>query len=456
MKFLRRSLPAIFAFAFFACSAQDPSLYSFKKDDTVLRKSLYDVSVRKETSLINSLGKQYQSDYKKIYADRFKEISALWQSTRPVTEPAIYKYLQSIVDRIVSANPDLKGTDARIVFTRDWWPNAFSLGDGSIAINAGLLIFMDNEAELAFAISHEIGHYVLNHGDDRIKKYIEKLNNQDVQKELKRLSKEEFLVNQQAEKLLKNLLFDSRRHAREDEAEADRFAFEHLKNTGYDCMAIGTMLSSLDRVDDSAIFKPLILENIFSFSEYPFRKKWVDKESAIFSELSDDETSLTKKERDSLKTHPDCAQRIVLLQDSLKYHPGKKFLVNEKMFNGLKKDFFLEMTEECYDRRSFSRNLYYSLLLLQSGQDTSFAIYSVVRCLNRIYLEQEAHNLDGSIDQEDKKYPADYNLLLRMLNRLKLDELATINYEFCKNHYEQMREYPGFRDELKKIKKPKN
>ncbi|HEV8283439.1 MAG TPA: M48 family metallopeptidase, partial [Chitinophagaceae bacterium] len=457
--FHQKIFPFLFCLISLFTKAQLGPVYSFKKDDTILRKNYYEQSLKKETEIISSLGKEYQVDYKKIYEQRFKEISSLWQSSRPLTSPDANNYLQSIVKKIITANPDIKGTDARIVFTRDWWPNAFSMGDGSIAINAGLMIFLDNEAELVFVICHELAHYHLDHSGKTIKKYVETINSEAYQKELKKLSKQQYRVGQQTEELAKSMTFDSRRHNRDNEAEADRWAFQHMKNTGYDCGAIKTALTSLNKMDDSLLFKPLVLEQTFNFNEYPFKKKWVEKESAIFSQLNEDDAPLTKKEKDSLKTHPDCERRIAFLEDSLErmaLQSGKKFLVDERIFKQLKKDLFLEMIEECFTEKSLSRNLYYNLLMLQAGENTSMAVYSVSRCLNHIYENQKAHRLGLMVDAEDKRYPDDYNLLLRMLNRLKLDEITTLNYQFCKQHYEQMKDYPGFRDEIKKIQKQKN
>ncbi|MGZ5222425.1 MAG: M48 family metallopeptidase, partial [Chitinophagaceae bacterium] len=345
----------------------------------------------------------------------------------------------------------LKKTDARIVFSRDWWPNAYSMGEGTIAINAGLMIFLDNEAELVFVLCHELAHYYLDHTAKAIKKYVETVNSDAFQQELRRLSKTQYGANRQLEELTKSFVFSSRRHNRENEAAADRLAFSFMKKTGYDCNAIKTGLELLDKVDDSLVFKPLALEQVFNFSGYPFRKKWIQKESSIFSQLNENDSPRSVKEKDSLKTHPDCDKRIALLSDSLQAvaGTGKKFMVDEQLFNQLKKDFFIEMAEQCYRDKNLSRNLYYSLLLLQS-ENMPVAVYSVARCLNQIYDLQKDHQLGQKLDTENKSYPEEYNLLLRMLGRLRLDEIADLNYHFGKQYEMTMKGYSAFEKELKK------
>jgi len=431
--------------------------YVFQKDDSVLKKQYFEQSIKQKESLIASLGAQNSKYYKEAYEDQFKEIGKLLQSSRSVTAPEPNRYLQSVLQKIIAANDELKGKELRVIFSRDWWPNAYSMGEGTIAINAGLMIFLENEAELAFIICHELSHYYLQHTQKAVKKYIETINSPALQEELKKLSKEEFKVNQRLEQLIKTLVFDSRQHSRSNEAEADMQAFDFMKKTGYDCKAIESSLHLLDKIDEVSYYKPLNLEQVFNFIDYPFKKRWTQKESVIFGQLNEKDGPLTPQEKDSLKTHPDCSTRILLLSDSIKkISAGKNFLADENAFNKLKKDFFPEIVEECYKEENLSRNLYYSLQMLQANENTSLAIYSVARCLNELYENQKNHRVGLTIDLENKVYPDDYNLLLRMLSRLKLDEIASLNYYFCKQYFEQMKDYPNFRDELKKLQKPQN
>ncbi len=436
--------------------AQLQPVYSFQQDDTVLRKNYYDQTIKKKELLLASVGKEYAKDYKAIYDDQFKEIGGFWKSSRAVTSPGIYNYLQSVVQNIISVNPELKGTDARIVFTRDWWPNAVSMGDGSVAINAGLFIFMSSEAELAFIICHELAHYYLGHTPEKIKKYVETINSDAYQAELKRIAKTTYGAGGQLEAFAKSTAFGSHRHSRESEAAADKQAYLFLKRTGYDIGAIRSALEMLDRIDDTSVYKPLNLAQVFNTKEYPFRKKWIEKESAIFAQVNDN-SSFTAQEKDSLKTHPDCTKRIALLADSINAATGgKKFMVNENLFSQLKKDLFLEITEECYRAKNLSRNLYYSLLLLQAEENKDIAVYSIARCLNDLFDKQKNHKLGTAVDTESKSFPEDYNLLLRMLERIRLDEMAGLNYAFCNEHAAVMKDFPGFDKELIKAKKSKD
>ena len=158
-----------------------------------------------------------------------------------------------------------------------------------IAQGAYLMIFLNNEAELAFVLCHELAHYYLDHSNQAIKKHIETINSEEFKKEIARLKKLEYRVMQQLEALLKPLFLNNRRHSRENESEADKYAFTFMKNAGYDCGAIKSCLDLFDRIDDTSIYKPIDLQHTFNFNNYPFRKKWIQKESVLFGEMTGDD-----------------------------------------------------------------------------------------------------------------------------------------------------------------------
>jgi uncharacterized protein YnzC (UPF0291/DUF896 family) len=90
--------------------------------------------------------------------------------------------------------------------------------------------------------------------------------------------------------------------------------------------------------------------------------------------------------------------------------------------------------------------------MLQNDDYTSVSIYSIARDLNILYQRQKDHKL-GDIEKETRNYPADYNLLLRMVDRLRLEEIASINYYFCRKYESQMTGDTRFAEEKRKAQK---
>ncbi|MFM9910735.1 MAG: M48 family metalloprotease, partial [Chitinophagaceae bacterium] len=277
-----------------------------------------------------------------------------------------------------------------------------------------------------------------------VDRYVQTINSEAFQKELKRLSKEEYMVNRQLEQLAKTIVFDNRRHSREYEADADRKAYEYVLKSGFYTGAAEAVLLMLDKVDDTAYFKSLQADKLLNFANYPFKQKWIQKESAIFIEMKEETDQKKKQEEDSLKTHPDCLKRIELLHKNKITLTGNDFLINENFFTKLQSDFLVEITEACYENNNLSRNLFYSLQMIQEKRFMPYAVFSTARCLNKIFEEQKNHKLGLQIDIENKDYPEDYNLLLRLLSRIRLQELGLVILHFCSSNADMMKLYPDF------------
>lgn len=78
-----------------------------------------------------------------------------------VVDQALLEYVQSVGDRIAKVSDRKLDYEFRIV--NDSTPNAWALPGGKIALNRGLLLEMQSEAELAAVLSHEIVHAAARH-----------------------------------------------------------------------------------------------------------------------------------------------------------------------------------------------------------------------------------------------------------------------------------------------------
>jgi hypothetical protein len=384
--------------------------------------------------LLSALPKEYNKDYKRIYESRSDAIAETMKTGFTVTEPGANAYLQSILKNILNANPELKGRDIRLVFTRDIVPNAYSLGEGTLFVNAGLMIYLDNEAQLAFAICHELAHQYLEHGNKEIKRVVELANSNELKKESKEIAKQQYRQGQKFEEMVKKYSFTKGRFSRDAETEADKFGFQFMKNSGYDCSQAKTCLQLLNIIDDTTFFKPVNLKEIFKFDDYAFKNKWIENESSIFAAMSGDNNILTKSEKDSLKTHPDCLKRIANLEQANSLISNGKKFTDEATFRKLQKQFIPELVEEAYQDENLGYHLYLSLQLLQKEEYSAYAVFTTVRTLNRLYELQKTHKIGTVTDKETRYYKEDYNLLLRMIDRLRLEDIANLSYHFAKKY----------------------
>lgn len=442
---------------FFVLQAQQNPFYVFQTDDTVLKTNWVHAVRTVKKSWLSNVNPSYKKDYENIYKTHFEQVEKIVGSKSVITAKEPHQYLQQIVAKIIKANPVLKADELRIFFTRDWWPNAYSMGDGSIAINAGLVIHLQNEAELAFVLCHELAHYYKSHTLQSVHQYITITNSAEFQKKLKDLSKQEYGVNGELEKLSRGLIFNSRQHSRSRETEADMQAYSFFKNTGYNATGITSLLQFLDTADKASVFPILNVQAMLNSENYPFKKKWIQDESSIFSKMNVQTTEEEANQADSFKTHPGCVARIAALKDSVAAQTtGKDFLVDETFFGKLKETLLFELIEYTYQDGNISRNLYYNLLLLQQKRETNLAAFFIARDLNKLYEQQKNHKAGLLLDKESKFFPPDYNILVRFLNRIRLDELAQITFAFCNRHLRSLTEHPAVAEQLNIAEKNNN
>ena len=78
-------------------------------------------------------------------------------------DPALQTYIRGVGKKLaaVSDRPDLP---YEFIVLNNRVPNAWALPGGKIAINVGLLVLLEDEAQLAAVLGHEIVHAAARHG----------------------------------------------------------------------------------------------------------------------------------------------------------------------------------------------------------------------------------------------------------------------------------------------------
>ncbi|HCS20055.1 MAG TPA: hypothetical protein DIW47_05750 [Bacteroidetes bacterium] len=143
-------------------------------------------------------------------------IDNLFRSGKVLYGDEVSVFCNSLLDSLLHDNPALRN-ELRIYTLRANEANAFSTYEGVILITTGLVARLDNEAQLAFIIAHEIAHYVKKHTVESFE-FNKELFEDDIRK--RKISFDE--------KILK-----SARHSRESEFEADEYGYELYVKAGY-------------------------------------------------------------------------------------------------------------------------------------------------------------------------------------------------------------------------------
>lgn len=162
------------------------------------------------------------------------------QSMGLVPDSALQSYVRGIAIRMAKASerPNLPWS---FDVVDDAAVNAFALPGGSIFVTRGILAFMQNEAELATVLGHEIGHVTAKHSVQQLSKaQLAQLGlgvGSIVSSDFAALSG---LVGQGLGLLML-------KYGRDAETQADDLGFKYSLNDGYDVRAMKSMFEMLQR-----------------------------------------------------------------------------------------------------------------------------------------------------------------------------------------------------------------
>jgi predicted Zn-dependent protease len=96
------------------------------------------------------------------------DLLAIEEVSRTYDDRFLQDYVNQLGQSLVPKETP-SGTLFSFRVVNDWQPNAFALPDGRIYVTAGLLAFVQNEAQLAVVLGHEIGHVIQGHYVESVK-----------------------------------------------------------------------------------------------------------------------------------------------------------------------------------------------------------------------------------------------------------------------------------------------
>lgn len=404
------------------------------KDDSLqlelFKKGIYE-NLKTDLSKLDG---DYKKEFTKIYKERVETVNELFVNKELLVTDEPQKYLQQLVSAIMIANPELGKRFTNVFFSRAYWPNAYSVGEGTIVFNIGLFSQLENEGQMVFVLCHEMAHLFLDHGNKAIDHYVTTVFADDFQKMLKKLKKQEYAQNKELNKLEQTIVFTGRRHSRTHEAEADSMAMLFMRNTKFDLKESVACLAILDNIDKESFDTEKMLPTMLNFAAFPFQQSWI-KEENFFGALTD--TVVNKPLADSLKTHPDCSVRMTKLQSMIvrfKNSGTQKFLTNDATFKQLKQTFAYEILAYTFNRGQISRCLFIALKMFAQNPNDVYVATMIGKCFNSLYAHQKNHTLNSAAVLPSPREEKNYNRLLQMIQNVRLQDFAAFGYYFMQQN----------------------
>jgi hypothetical protein len=146
--------------------------------------------------------------------------------------PSVQEYVSQLGDSLLPSGS--KGTTRALEFrffvVEDSTINAASLPDGTLLVNTGLLGALDNEAQLAFVLSHEIAHVLQVH----YRREIEETRGKKIGLTIAGLAAGAFIGNAGLFMAEIGIASVMNGHQRELENQADRLGLQNIIEHGYD------------------------------------------------------------------------------------------------------------------------------------------------------------------------------------------------------------------------------
>ena len=268
-------------------------------------------------------------------------IDELLLSGKVLFGDTVTAYINRIAARVLANEPELR-SKLRFYCLKSAEPNAFSTNQGIIFVTLGLIAQLENEAQLAFVLSHEIVHYEKRHA---INAYTE---NESI------FGNRSYKYNSYEDKI--RMASD---YSKENELEADKLGFERLINTGYNCEESIGALFVLQ-------FSELPFEDFefdVSMLEKPFMKIPADLvlDSVRPIDLEGD------MEDDTYSSHPNLATRRKALEKLIERSAETgtaRFIENESAFQTIRKIARFETVRMQLQTRDYCGAFYNSFVLL--------------------------------------------------------------------------------------------
>lgn len=160
-------------------------------------------------------------------------------------DPELSRYVSS-VGRSVAAASERQLPYEFVVLNNDI-PNAWALPGGKIAINRGLLVELDSEAELAAVLSHEVVHAAARHSAQQMERGM--LLQIGVIAAATAASDSDYAGLATGAGLLGAQLINAS-YSRDAELEADRYGMQYMKKAGYDPSAAVSLQETFVRLSE--------------------------------------------------------------------------------------------------------------------------------------------------------------------------------------------------------------
>ncbi len=306
----------------------------------------------------------------------------------------VTNYLQEVMDYLLDVYGQTN-KDVRVFTVRSPQFNAAATEDGILLVNLGLLAQVENEAQLAFILSHELIHTEENHVMDG---FLEKMKIQKGEDAYRRQGSDDKLI------AMSN-------YSKSHEFEADLEGYKRIfAKTNYDP-------EEALRVLDVMLYSYLPFDEVEMDKAF-FNSAYFKLDTTYFPESVNSITAYEDYD-DSKSTHPNLKARREALEEVIDKNPsnGKEwFIINENAFFEAQELSRFECSALFLADRKYPEAIYNSFLLSRKHPDNKFLRKNVGVALHTFatYKNNEKTRFMGDVTDVEGNMQSVYYMLDRL------------------------------------------
>lgn len=332
--------------------------------------------------------KSAQAWYDEILTNRKDELIEIFKDDHVLHDTLLLNLCNRIFDRIKKGNPNYNFDDIQIYIHRSPILNAANYGEGTVVMNLGLFLWMDNEDEIALILGHEIAHQLLAHFDSKVKQSISTITSDDFQKELRSIKRSEYNKVTRFRELMKGLSMEKGKHSRYKETEADSLGYVFTKNAGYDMQKASLVLLKLDKAED--IF---VKNNLYSLKSFfdgiDIQQNYFNPKRKYNGLSKVNVTMNVNADLDSIKTHPDCKERYKKISNANEVSEVDCCLKITSNLKQYKERALIEIVRRLYEEDRLSLAIHYCFMGLNNQFNKEVFQRFISLCFSKLYYNDE-------------------------------------------------------------------
>ncbi|MCF8459481.1 MAG: M48 family metallopeptidase [Flavobacteriales bacterium] len=330
-------------------------------------------------------------------------INQVLGSGRVLFNDPVSTYLSQILDTILVNEPELRAK-VRVYALRSSLVNSFTTDDGIILVNLGLVAQLENEAQLAFVLCHELVHFTERHV---INAYVQ---NEEMKRgagEYKRGSFDEKMLAKSG-------------YSKDLEKEADRLGLKRFLNTRYSSETVSNVFDVMRYAhlpfDDVAFEKDFFDEAYYKMDDSYFLNKVRPVEAK-------------ENENPESDSHPSPTERQQLVgryinNGNIRQYTSN-YLVSESRFQELRSSCRFELSNLYLKSNQPVLSIYNSYLLGKTFPENPFLQKNIAKALYTLSKFKTGGNY-GYVHPGFSHIEGESQQLYHLFYRLQPDELCIL------------------------------